>query len=166
MKQTLEGIRLDEELVLKTSSARECIVGSNPTPSVRTEAIPAGEASPSFDDGHQYTRRIDARNTKVWGQRSNLPLLVSKQDNKNTRPRITPGPLCIIDQTEEKKGKTMSLALPPMAKYSSGVSPKLAFEELVAEAFRVREAERVEKLRAVVVLKALASEARDAKRSA
>lgn len=56
------------------------------------------------------------------------------------------------------------VALPPNHEYietpATAQSPKLAFEALVTEAFRVREAARRQTAKVMVVLDELASEAR------
>ena len=158
MKKTLEDIRLDEGLVLKTSKACERLVGSNPTSSVRPQSF----ITP-FSGRHQYTRPIDAAN-KVWTtQRGNQPLAGSK-DNKNTKPRSNPGLLCIIKKRKERKTKPMSpVALPPKPEYTSAValSPKLAFEQMLGKAVAARISERHKTDKAMVSLNILAITARE-----
>ena len=115
----LEDIRLDEELVLKTSRACERLVGSNPTSSVtsRFKGYPIRTARQW--EAHLANNRLEDSTTKT------------------TKPRDDTSGLCRIYNHRTKEQCMSPTALPQ--KPAVHLNPKLAFEALLTNAFKVRE---------------------------
>jgi len=168
---TLVGsaIRLATEPGLNPDERDERLGGSTPSASVRTQSITKQPEARPFRHWHQYSRPTDAEANKVWNNNGGS-LLVLGSDNveTKTKPRITPGLCCIKEKLKSNERKAMPMspvALPPSPEYTEVATaaqqdPKVAFENLVNQAFALRERVRRQTAEVMVVLDVLALEAR------